>query len=193
MKSQLDNSMKSLFSPNDSNNLMDYSEAVENLAKFKSSLLFSNTDNEHAAIVMENIFKYSESIVRIFANNFSGKISNKQNYCDGLNSFLSRSRTKLHVLFDSDPNPDSSIGYRIIRDFKDKNPNSCRIIIKKASDEFKKRVSEVLRIGEHFTLGDHRMFRLEFNSELHEAVACFNDPKLVSRLGQVFDNEIKKQ
>ena len=60
----------------------------QNIQKYESEE-FSNSSNEHAAIVMAAIFNNSKE-VSLYANDLSGAVSNRLEYREALDKFLTK-------------------------------------------------------------------------------------------------------
>lgn len=175
--------------------LKRYSDMVGTFAELKVDLNFGNKGNTHAAVVMANICKYSNDIIRVFANNFNGAVSNGSEYCEELKKFILKPNTKLHVIYENEPN-EKSEGYQIIKEYSEKAEYKNRVIIKKTSGIILNQIKQVLekfdiklRDGKHFAIGDKGMFRLETDSDDFKAMASFNDEKVAGALIELFDND----
>ncbi len=103
-----------------------------------------------------------------------------------MSEFLDKPGTKLFLLKPQNIQSNSK-GFDIIKEQSLKNPEN--VVIKKATESFSNRVKELLDIGEFFTLGDNRKFRIETNPEKLGAVVNFNSRPIVYFLAKEFDKE----
>ena len=79
--------------------LNKYTEAVEFNAKRKNDFMFNNEGNEMALIVFRSIFRNATDSIQIVANNLNNEVTNHSEYISALDSFLSKSKTKVEILF----------------------------------------------------------------------------------------------
>jgi hypothetical protein len=164
------------------NNLDEYSLAIAKLASSKSNFQFTNSGENHARIVMSNIFKTSEYNIKMFAGNLKGDVS-KGDYLTALESFLQKKGTKLTVLLEGNPDQNSA-AFSLIRKYQ--NINKERISISLVSPE-KLEATKVNGQNNHFTIGDDRMFRFETDTQQYTAVCNFNDLEKCQRLNDIFN------
>lgn len=166
--------------------LSRYADSVRTLAENSSKLVFGNEDSNHAAIVMENIFRYSNETIRIYANLFNGAVSNNEKYCDALKAFIKQPGSIVKVICENDPNRDSE-GFKLLYEYSKLTGYSNKIIIKKSGGLIAEKLSN--SIGKYFTVGDNKRFRLEVNPEKFEAIASFNNEETCNKLIEIFDEE----
>jgi len=159
---------------------LKYKNAIDELANKQSSLSFNNSGPTHASIVISNIFKHTESIMRIYAKNMNGEISKIGDYLEQLQKFL-ESPKELRILIDELPYNKSKAFDLVTNDSK------SNISIKFASDELRKEIAFWYNPGTHFITGDSKMFRLEYDSNGHQALCGFNNISQVKTLNRMFD------
>ena len=82
-------------------NLLDYKEAVEYFANNKVDNVLSNSGNEHAIVIFDNIFKTAERNICLYAQDiFSNQnvVTVSPSYIESLRKFLSKERTNLRIV-----------------------------------------------------------------------------------------------
>lgn len=83
------------------NNLLDYREAVEYFANNKVDNVLSNSGNEHAIVIFDNIFKTAERNICLYAQDiFSNQnvVTVSPSYIESLRKFLSKEGTNLRIV-----------------------------------------------------------------------------------------------
>jgi hypothetical protein len=162
-------------------NLEEYKKSIESLANNRDSMIFMNSGNEHAAIVMGNIFKHSKQDIRIFAGNLNGAVSGDDYYQEHLSNFLD-SGGKLKILlqeFDKNNPPEIFNLFSSVDFFYPEN-----VEIKLSNTTL---VSEDTETKVHFTVGDSSMYRIENDVEKYLAKGSFNNPDKANYLIEIFD------
>lgn len=162
-----------------------YAKYVKNLADSKKDELFLNSGDEHAEVVLSQIFRSSEKVVRIFAGNLI-RFADKNNYINALMSFIDKEDTELKILLNDYSNEcidrmKKSDLFPILWYYSDKKNKNITI---KYSNQ------NVYSNGEpvHFTTGDDHMFRIETNLKERKAKCNFNSPKVVEKANTLFDS-----
>ena len=82
------------------NNLLDYKEAVEYFANNKIDNVLSNSGNEHAIVIFDNIFKTAERNICLYAQDiFSNQnvVTVSPSYIESLRNFLSKEMTNMRL------------------------------------------------------------------------------------------------
>lgn len=160
-----------------------YLESVEDLAKENSSVVFFNSDFNHAAIVMGTIFKYSNDTLKIFAGNLQHDFCQSDRYIFELESFIKRGE-KVQILFDElngDKLPDSKIS-NILKKYLIAFPHKIEIrktMVMVVDSKTKQKV--------HFTTADNKSYRIENDTVNFTAKCCFNDSEKAKSLNLLFD------
>lgn len=164
--------------------LKEYKIFVEGLISNKDNRVFYNNSKEHAAIVMSNIFKNSNSIVRINCGGLHGKISSNKEYLFELDNFLFRDKTKLFILLENDSKIHEDV--RAILSFYQKYfPDKISI---KKSDAFFREIKNNNKV--HFAVGDDS-YRIEYDVDKYLARCSFNNSQEASELATIFDGLFK--
>lgn len=112
-------------------NLLDYKEAVEYFANNKVDNVLSNSGNEHAIVIFDNIFKTAERNICLYAQDiFSNQnvVTVSPSYIESLRKFLSKERTNLRI---------------VLRDYDEINSCNClRDVLKQYSSKIELRKTE---------------------------------------------------
>ncbi|MBK9728442.1 MAG: hypothetical protein IPO86_10020 [Saprospiraceae bacterium] len=176
----MDNS-KIIINPKEED-LLSFMAKVELLANSKSPIVFPNRGSKFAAIVLGKIFSCAKNNVYIKANNFSGEISNEDNYIDGLKMALSKS-VNFTIIVDDEKcvSINVSKGMQILLDYVDYGLVKIWHI-KNNTDN----------INLNFCIADKQMFRYETESATHKAMCSFNDEKRTLIISNIFRNLLKE-
>jgi hypothetical protein len=160
----------------------EYREYIRNLAEQDSDVVFHNAGNKHAALVMGTMFEFANDNVKIFAGNFSGDVSNLEDYRVGLEKYLCKGK-KLQILLqeeklngDKEPNL-----FQLLRLYYIVNPEQIEIR-KHPSKVMQSEGNEI-----HFATADNKMYRLEDDIVSFTATGSFNDTETAKKLNTIFD------
>lgn len=162
-----------------------YIRFIEDLANTESETPYTNKGEQHASIVMGNIFRTSKNIIEMYSGNFDNSVTNKDYFLDNLIQFLLKPDTKLRLILEGKPDK-ASISYKLIESF-----NGDKVEIKKEAGQlfyFGDDISQKV----HFAIGDGRMYRIETDSSLKKAQGCFNDVKNAKMLSEMFNTQFNK-
>lgn len=163
------------------NNILDYKEAVEYFANNKIDNVLSNSGNEYAIVIFDNIFKTAERNICLYAQDvFSNKndVTVSSLYIESLQKFLIKEGTNLRI---------------VLKDYDEINScNHLRDILKQYSSriELRKNRKGEVKIGEnrvYFCIADGRMYRVEYDTNTRKARCNFNDNNAVSKYQIVFN------
>jgi hypothetical protein len=164
--------------------MKQYKDYISKLAREGKNEIFFNSGPEHAAFVMGTIFENANAYVKIYAANFSGQISNKPDYQNGLEKYLLKGK-KVKILLQSDKfnsvkeKPDV---FRLLKFYSLINPNQIEIkthpyrLVENEGD------SEI-----HFTVADNKMYRIEEDVDSFTARGNFNNGEEAATLSNLFD------
>lgn len=167
--------------------LDEYRIAVEWHAKKKENNMLHNKGNDHALVIFENLFKYSEEHVRIFAKDLANlEVVNTKDYVDAVKGFIDRPGSKLDILI---TNFNESV-----REI-DRDVNLFYILQNsKAYEEGRIRVKSTNGMtfraqGKpiHFCTSDGHAYRMERDIELRIAHGNFGDSETTKSLEAAFD------
>jgi len=163
---------------------MNYRNAVEILASSKDKMRFDNKGQEHAASVIEMMFKYYDE-VRMYSGNMNADVTDNQYFMQALNHFLNNNK-KLYIFLDDIPNEENqSNALKKILSFE----NQDNVIVKRASQDFIDELRTIFN-GEvyHFAVADDKAYRVEFDAENYKASCSYNKPEKAQILKSIFDN-----
>lgn len=171
--------------------LEQYREAVQNYAENGVDYIFHNRGDEHALIILTNIFKNAKEKIRIAANRlYNDEVVNTAEYINSIKEFLDKKDTHLYILINSKPSveevrqhgPKNTLYYML---YNHPAYRQGRVEIKEGQGNFfHNEKGDFI----NFCTGDSTMFRLEENIEERQAIANFNDSTNTEQLIQIFDN-----
>ncbi|WP_406683334.1 hypothetical protein N1F78_11635 [Seonamhaeicola sp. MEBiC1930] len=172
--------------------LVEYSEALDNLAKTKSTDVFRNRDHQHAAILLSKILRYSKNSFILFDDDLKGDIvkhDEVESFRNAVINFISRGGNIKIVISDKDANDDLAF-----REFlfilTELFPE--QVELKLAKPEFKASMKEIFGEKVNFAVGDTNKFRLETfennskENKTRKAMGSFNDELMASTLFDAF-------
>lgn len=168
------------FEESKQHDLIEYYALVEILND--KNLEFNNKDNNHAAIVMANIFSHAKKTLKFFTGSFKGDICDQLIYLDALKKALD-SKLSLEVIYEDEPNTNSEC-FKLLKSYKNQD---CKISMFKLTPSYKKIISDLKIKLNHFLIGDDQMFRYEFDADAYKAYCNFDDKKSVDQLAKNFD------
>ena len=119
-------------------NIIDYKDAIEYFADYKINNVLSNSGNEYAIVIFDNIFKTAERNICLYAQDiFSNKndVTVSSSYIESLRKFLSKEGTNLRI---------------VLKDYDEINSCNClRDILKQyySKIELRKNRKGVVKIG----------------------------------------------
>lgn len=169
-----------------------YQKSIDYLASSKSEFVFDSEGSENAAIIISSIFKHSKSIVRIYATNMNGDISDFSIYTNSLFRFLYEKKT-LQVLLDTSEFITSTDHFRQNKKFRqilNRFYPQGNIDFRVASDEFKKGMRSIATDNSslyHFAVGDDHIIRIELENKNRTSVCSFNNRKMAQPIIRIFD------
>jgi hypothetical protein len=166
--------------------MVEYRKFVATLATENSNQTFLNSDEDHAAVVFEQIFKDSKSELRIFAGSLCSKVANSPAYIEALSGFLERGG-KLNILLNN-YNPECAKNSNVFKRLAYYISEGKSISIKRttskpyfANDPGKKEI--------HFTVGDDKSYRIETDIESRTAECNLNNPNIAKIYIEFFDKK----
>ena len=167
--------------------LDEYRKAVEWYARKKEDNMLHNKGNDHALIIFENLFKYSEEHVRIFAKDLANEeVVNRKEYIDAVKTFIEKPKTKLDILIttfnDEVRRIDRDVNlFYVLR--KSKAYQEGRIKIKTT----KGMIFRIQGQPIHFCTSDGHAYRMERDIEHRVAHCNFGDKNTTKSLEDTFD------
>lgn len=157
--------------------MQNYINFVELLAREGQDKVFFNSGPNHAAVVMSRIFKYSKETVRIYCGGFNGTVSNDEEYLTYLQCFLER-KGKVIILAQNDYTSGPGKIFKVLNKYKGQvemyhTPSKV--------------INNVTKKPIHFTVGDHKMLRMETGIEDYTAQVNFGNEKNAKILIDIFN------
>lgn len=162
-----------------------YREYVKLLSNEKINKCFINSDQDHALEVFVQLFKQSKSLVRILAGGLCSEVTNRDEYIEAISNFIEQGGT-LNILlngFDEKKAVDSNLIKRLAYYQLEGKPVYVRKTMVKPyfqNDPDKKEI--------HFTIGDSQSYRIETDTVKRTAICNFNDEKVATQTGEIFDS-----
>lgn len=165
-----------------------YKKAVETLAKASSNYLFNNSSHEHAAIVLATMINHTQKELRIYDDNLSGDIADKnEEFYQNLDKFIYAGK-QLSIVVDKIEDRNNRL-MKTLSDLKSKFPSAVKIAI--TSEVFKTEIKNIFNKNINFALSDNKAFRIEEikdeSENTRKAIVCFNDTKNTTKILTVFD------
>ena len=173
------------------NDLQTYKEAVNELARLRSSLIFQNDNINHASIVIEAIIENSEKEVLIYDDKLNGDISDKSSsFLETVNEFVVAHHGSVKIVVEDTNGGNESNIETVLRNLVKVHPG--KVDVRKQSAEFRNEIGRVcqrlqIQTKVHYTVGDSRMFRLEFPAGPRKALCSFNSSAVAGQLRKPFD------
>lgn len=169
---------------------LDYKAFVKRMSDNNDSGIFYNSDPDHAIIVIEQIFRRSKDVVRVFAKNLCRTIGNTPDYISSLSDFIERGGRVRILLngFEEDLAKVSDL-YSRLAYYKSLGKD----IIVKTTTAVPYRAVDHDRKEVHFTLGDDNAYRVENDIEKRMAECCMNDKKFTQATAGFFDSLFNKE
>lgn len=155
----------------------EYRSDVERLARERTGEPFYNSSIDHAAVIVEKMFRHANSEVCIVTEQLNGRVFGKDEVVEELEGFLSTAGHRVRILIENDISTLSE-GHPFLRALR-YHPNGYEM----------RRLSPELRddVDYHFTLADNDSYRFEPSKSEWVAVAAFGDKETATRLGDVFN------
>jgi sugar-specific transcriptional regulator TrmB len=177
--------MKDIASKESTEELIRYENKVKSLANTKSNELHYNSGADHASIVMESIFDTASEEIKIFAGNFNEEVCQKpgERYIQSLKRYLLKGMKIKVLLNDSATIGQKNLVLSLLKRYSSNDFYKDNISVKTTN----KTVSRDDFDNIHFTVGDNRMFRLEYDTQSFLAEFSFNREEKSKSLSVEFD------
>ncbi|MCQ2337694.1 MAG: hypothetical protein MJ001_02040 [Paludibacteraceae bacterium] len=171
-------------------NDIQYMEFIHKLALSGDNRIFLNTDEDHALNVLVEIFQISQKIVRIFAGNLCQHVGNKEEYVNAISDFIERGGEVKVLLNNYNENTakESDLFKRLAYFVNQNKP----IVVKRTKAK-PYRANDPKKSEVHFTVGDDKAYRMEYDIEKRAAECSFNNPVVASSLAEFFDEQFDKR
>lgn len=172
-------------------NLETYKIGVENLAATNSKFLFSNSQPDHAAIVLTTMLKHSSKEFLIYDDNLSGDIikNDNEDFFNSLKQYVSDGKVfKIAIKRIDD---DDCKLHHTLTHLKREYPNS--VFAKYADTNYSEKIDKLFGEPIYFAVGDGKSIRIENAIGQAEplprkAICSFNKTDFGDKLKEVFDN-----
>ena len=161
----------------------EYRKHIQYLAKNHIGRTFMNSDEEHAAIVLNSIFKTATTTVRIFAGNLCHHVGTTPGYIESLSDFIDRGGEVRMLL--NNCNDEDLRGSNLFKRLAYYKSIDKPVFIKKTSKKVYL-TKDPDRKEVHFTVGDQSSFRLETDITKRSAIGDFNNA-IAEKYASFFD------
>jgi hypothetical protein len=143
-------------------------------ASEKVNSRFSNKGNDHAAIVVEHLFRTAENTIRIYSGCIAADFYVKDSLKTAVKEFLDKEEARLLIITENAADAAT-------KDYLDQFGD--RVSIKSLEDN----TGAQKALGKHFMVADGRAYRLETDDANREAVVNFNEPGIAGVLTAMFE------
>lgn len=163
----------------------EYKQFVNRLALMKDSRVFLNSDNQHALIVLIQIFNTAKSIVRIYAGCLSNVVGDNPEYIKALSEFIERGG-EVHIMLNK-YNEDSAKKSDLYKRLAYYQSINKPVVVKTTTKQAMRTDKSGTRTPIHFTVGDTSCYRIETDIEKRSAECSMNDETNSTALVNFFD------
>lgn len=170
--------------------LQEYRALVHRLAKNQVDVVFHNSDEDHALIVLTELFEHAKKRVRIFAGALVGSLGSQTEYIFQLVQFIRRGGHVQILLNDFDAERAKGSALYFYLYILQKKPEYQRQVeVKQTSQEITMSTPDHDEdVPVHFTIGDDKAYRLEVDIENRESRCNFNSSgSMLQRMIAIFD------
>ncbi|MBX2978553.1 MAG: hypothetical protein KF905_04590 [Flavobacteriales bacterium] len=176
-------------SANTHNKVLDpeYKAALSLLAEKNSDFIFHNKNEDHAALVIEQIVRTAKDEIRIFEELLCGDLMDKNDdLLRALKDKLSSGKRVRIVIKNGHINSSSS-GVNELKKIAEKYTSLLEV--KRASNDFIDSIKKINGGLVYVAVGDESSFRLEDASKPREAICSFNYPSVATVIKKYFDEK----
>ncbi len=167
-------------------NTIEYKDFVHDLILRGDGRTFLNSDEEHALIVLTELINMAKEELRIFAGSLTGKVGSDPEYIIALSEFIERGGKLLILLNDYQPDSSEAKSSRLYRRLSYYQSLNKPVIIKSTNTR-PYRTNDPNNTPVHFTVADHKGYRLETDTNERSAQCSVDDPLLASAIADFFD------
>lgn len=167
----------------------DFKNMVSRLAKSGENRLFLNSSEEHAVVVLSEMFKNAKSSVRIFAGCLYEHVGNSPEYIQSISDFIERNGSVKILL--NNYNPEAGAKSNLFKRLAYYQELGKAVEIRQtdakpylANDADKKEV--------HFTIADEKAYRVETDTVQRAAACNFGGEALAKNFVAFFENLFKE-
>ena len=149
-------------------NIEQYRDAVKRLFDSDSTEMFPNNNEEHTAVIINEIFCHAQQEVKIFCSCLNHDVWDDTKIKE---SFLEA--IKRGVIF------------KIVTQKEIDKETKLKNTFEEFHVPIKEKVADYLT--NNFIVADKKMFRFEENASERHAFACANSPKIAAKLDEAFN------
>lgn len=166
--------------------IRDYQRRIENLANSRSPFIFYYAGIAQASIVLSNIIKNSNSVIRMVCGSLNSKLKSESSFLNSIEDFLLRGGELRILLDDHYPDVESEFT-NLLNIYKDLNNVQIRAF-KDGAGIFDEDYNLI-----HYMTGDDSIYRREFDCVQFLARGSFNDPDETEELNKFFDDAFESE
>lgn len=157
------------------NSLDEYRKRVAELARTRTGEPIANGSFEHAAIIIEQMFKSANKHISILSGNLNPRVYGRDQVVDEAKLFLAQSNHTAKILLESD---DQLLvnDHPFFECLKNNHNLEVRIVPTNLRDKYKY----------HFLVMDGDSYRFEPEKDEPTAVAAFGDKETSERMTDIF-------
>lgn len=155
----------------------DYREKVEQLARERTGEPFYNSSIDHAAVIIEKMFRHADREVCIISNRLNARVFGQEEVVKEARGFLSDTNHSVRILLEDEAETLSE-GHPLVEELR-QHPKSYEV------RKIPQQLVDVLNY--HFTLVDDDSYRFEPDKSKWEAVAVFGDKNGAAKMRTAFD------
>jgi hypothetical protein len=155
----------------------DYRDEVERLARERTGAPFYNSSIDHAAVIVEKMFRHAAEEVCIISNHLNARVFGQEEVIFEADAFLSNANNRLRIILEDDVSMLSE-GHPFARIMRS-HPHGYEI------RQMSPKMRELVKY--HFTLADRDSYRFEPDKAKWEAVASFGDNEGAANLRSAFE------
>ena len=160
----------------------EYREIIEELAQQRTNQRIPNGMPQHAAVLIETMFRNSIAEMRIFSMECSPNIFGRPEVIEAACDFLSKPYSKLRIIVQKKQEPQWALEHPLLKTFKELEELHGEVKVVNATGAYADADAS------HFAVMDNDGFRYEFDHDNCKAVANFNEPVIAKRLLSSFDS-----
>ena len=167
---------------NEISHVQEYREIIEKFARQRLNQRVPNGLPQHAAILIETMFKNAAAEMRIFTGELNKRVFGEPQAIEAALKFLSKPYAMLRILLQKDLSREEVLELPLVKSLNKLNDLHGRVEIVSASGTY------ATDEAKHFAVMDNDGYRFEFDHENCKAVANFNDPVTAKELIEAFDS-----
>ena len=161
-------------------NTLNYEEIIQDLVSTGSDELISNSDTNHAKVLIRYLFKTSRNRICIFSSQLNDHIYDDDEVISEIERFVEKDG-QVEILLQQPGDFDKSRKiFKLMREFKN------RISVKSVTN-----ITDS-EIDPHFVVNDNNGFRFCEDKKKTSAIASFNRAKTAKNLIEQFDILFKR-